>query len=225
MKTRTLGILSLVCLVGTVMWLVLVIWGAAIVGPLDTFERVLTYVEKSNALFYLTYLNAAMLVTIPAIVLMTGLCIYCKPEIPNGSVVALIFVPIYGAINLFVYLSQVTIVPLLVDLRHMAEYQPACDVLLRLTIQQWPESGVAFFNGLAYAILGMPSIILGIALCRHPRLQRVAGVLLALNGVACILAMVGALTGSSLLGGGTLIGGVLFLLALFAMSVAFLREA
>lgn len=52
----------------------------------------------------------------------------------------------------------------------------------------------------------------------------VGGLLLALNGVACILGVVGFLAGDAFLSQGVMIGGVLFLLALFLMSWAFLRE-
>ncbi len=69
--------------------------------------------------------------------------------------------------NLFVYLSQVTVVPSLIALRQQPEYQAAVDVLLRQVIQQWPESGAAFFNGLAYAMLGIPSLVFGALMFRQ----------------------------------------------------------
>jgi hypothetical protein len=224
-KTKTLGVISLVCLVGTAFWIVLMIAGMASAGPQDTFEQVLAYVSRLDILFYLAYINAAFLVTVPAILLMTGLYNYCKSVLPAWSRLGAVFVPIYGTMNLFAYLSQISIVPALVHLRQTPDYEAICDVLLRLTIQQWPESAVTFFNGLAYAILGIPSIIFGIALSKHQRPQRIAGALLALNGVACILGIVGWLVGSDLLGSGTLIGGVLYLLALPFMIWHFLREA
>lgn len=223
MKPRFLGVLSLVCLIGSILWLVMMIAGMAGAGPLDTFGQVLTYVSKLDALFYLSYLNAAFLVTIPAVFLMTGLYVYCKPVSPAWMVLGAAFIPVYGTMNLFAYLSQITLVPALVELRRVAEYQAACDVLLRLAIQQWPGSVVAFFNGLAYAILGIPSIIFGIALIKHPRPQKGGGILLALNGAACILGVAGSLAGNSLLSGGTVLGGVLFILALFPLSWYFLR--
>ncbi len=225
MKPKILGVMSLICLVGTVTWIVLMIAGMASAGPQDTFEQVLVYVSRLDTLFYLAYINAAFLVTIPAVLLMTGLYDYCKPILPTWARLGVVFVPIYGTMNLFAYLSQITLVPALVRLRQTSDYQAICDVLLRLTIQQWPESAVAFFNGLAYAVLGIPSIIFGIALVKHQHPQRIAGVLLALNGVACILGIIGWLVGSELLGNGALVGGMLYLLALPVMSWHFLKEA
>jgi hypothetical protein len=52
-----------------------------------------------------------------------------------------------------------------------------------------------------------------------------AGVLLGLNGAACILGVVGILTRSDLLSMGTLAGGVLFLLALIPMSALTFKVA
>ncbi len=51
-----------------------------------------------------------------------------------------------------------------------------------------------------------------------------AGALLALNGVACILGIVGFLARNAPLSLGTLAGGVLFLLALVPMSLTVFKE-
>ena len=79
MKPRFLGILLLICLAGSILWLALMIAGMTGAGSLDSFEQLLAYVSKLDALYYLSYLNAAFLVTIPAILLMSGLYVYCKP--------------------------------------------------------------------------------------------------------------------------------------------------
>jgi hypothetical protein len=51
-------------------------------------------------------------------------------------------------------------------------------------------------NNPAYAILGIPSIIFGMALSRRGRSSRLPGILLALNGGACIIGMAGVVLGS-----------------------------
>jgi hypothetical protein len=76
-----------------------------------------------------------------------------------------------------------------------------------------------------YALLGIPCIIFGIILAHKGRLWRIAGWLLALNGLACILCIFGITIKNDLLSLGSLIGGVLFLAALFPLSLAFWREA
>jgi len=224
MKTRSLGIASLILLTLTVLWIVLVIWDTASAGPMETFEQVLAHVARLSGTFYLTYVNAALL-TLCTVIWLAGLYVYCKPHLSEWSAVTgLICTPIYGVLNLFAYLSQITIVPALLSLHRLPEYQAASEVLLRMTIHQWPGSAVGFFNSLAYAVLSIPSIIFGLALGKHGRIMRFGGILFALSGVASIIGVIGSLVGNALLGSGVVVGGVLFLLALAAMSWALLRE-
>jgi hypothetical protein len=181
MKTRLLGSVSLLTLTLTLLWLVPFIAATASDGPVETVEQALANAAKLDALFYLTYLNATLL-TLAATALYTGLYRYCKPLSPDWAAYGVIFVPVYCAFNLVAYLSQVTVVPLLVALQHRPEHQAAADVVLRLLIQQWPGSAVGVFNNLAYALLGIPSIIFGILLRKGSMSLRLAGMLLALNG-------------------------------------------
>ena len=92
-------------------------------------------------------------------------------------------------------------------------------------MQLWPESTVAFLNALAYAILAIPSIIYGVILYNDSRFVQIAGVLLALSGVASIVGMVGIATRNDLIGTALIVGGALFLLALIPFSVAFLKSS
>ncbi|MBN2389783.1 MAG: hypothetical protein JXR84_03610 [Anaerolineae bacterium] len=217
------GILAIICLLLTVLWLGLLIADMATAGPLDTFAQVVTHAARLDWLFYATYLNAA-LITLAATALMTALHAYLKPDAPPWIVIGLVFTPIYGALNLVVYLSQVVIAPALLTLRGDLLYGAATDVLLRQVLQTWPESGMAFFNGLAYAVLSIPSILYGVLLWRRRGALRWSGGLLILNGVACILGVVGFLTGSAPLRTGTMAGGVFFLLALFPLSWGLLKR-
>jgi hypothetical protein len=214
--SKLAAILSLICLVLTTLWIGLLIADMATAGPLETFEQVAAHAARLHGLFYATYLNAALL-TVAAVALFAALHAWLQPSAPGWIAVGRAFVPIYGALNLVAYLSQVTLVPALVTLRLDPQYTATADVLLRLTLQAWPESAVAFFNGLAYGILGIPSMLYGALLWRRAGALRWGGLLLALNGVACILGVIGALVGSALLGQGVMIGGVLFLLALLPL--------
>lgn len=223
MKTKLLGTVSLTCLVLTVFWLVLYIWGIIRAGPVETFEQALASVAEPDGLFYLTYVNAT-LITLSATMLFAGLYVYCKPIAPEWSVMGLVFVPVYCVLNLFAYLSQITIVPRLLAFQQMADYQAASSLLLGQMIQQWPNSAVNAFNNLAYAILGIPSIIFGMALFKRNKSTRLPGILLALNGVACIVGMVGVVLGNGLLEMGSIVGGVLFLLALIPLSLTLLQQ-
>ncbi|MEW6405120.1 MAG: hypothetical protein AB1649_25270 [Chloroflexota bacterium] len=223
MQTKSLGILSLVCLTFTIIWLIFLIAGTGSAGPLETFEQVLAYTARLDGVFYLTYVNAA-LVTVSAVMLLAALYLYYSPIVPGWSVIGAAFVPIYGAMNLVVYLSQITLVPRLLQLQAMPEYQALSQFLLRQAIQQWPDSAVSIVNNLAYAVLGVPSIIFGVLMGKSAPVLRLGGILLALNGLACIGGFIGIAIQSAGLSQGSLIGGMLFLLALVPMSWGFLRS-
>jgi energy-coupling factor transporter transmembrane protein EcfT len=74
-QTKLVGILSLACLIFTMLWLVFLIVSIAGAGPLIAFEQVLVYVAKLDMKFYLTYANAG-LVTVSAVLLFAALYSY-----------------------------------------------------------------------------------------------------------------------------------------------------
>lgn len=221
MKTRSLGVLAAVSFVLTGLWLGLLIAGIARSGPVGSFEQALAAAGRLDALYYATYANAA-LITLAVSALFAGLFAYCQPVGPGWSLVGFIFVPVYCALNLVVYLSQITIVPQLLALQQVGNTQGTATVLLSMALQAWPGSAVSVLNNLAYAVLGIPSLIYGAMLARGHGLLRAGGVLLALSGVACIVGMVGVILQDSLLSAGSVAGGVLFLLALVPLGPAFL---
>jgi len=221
-RTKLFAIVSLVALIVTVLWLALLIADTAGAGPLDTFEQVLAHVSDLDALYYLTYANAALTV-LATTLLFAVLYLHCKTTAPELALLGLVFVPAYAALNLVVYLSQLTVVPALITAHQQVQHQAAAELLLQQTIQMWPGSAISFLNGLGYAILGIPSIILGAILLSQRGLLRPAGALLALNGTACLVGLIGMVTGSDLLGNGLVVGGVLYLLALIPLNIAFWR--
>jgi hypothetical protein len=226
MNLRITAWLALSTLLFSVLWLVFLIASMATAGPLDTFERVLAYAARQDALFTLTYINAA-LVTFSATALMAALYPIARVHMPLGARIGLAFLPVYCGFNLFAYLSQLTVVPALLPAAQQPETAAAARLLLSQLIQQWPGSGVSFFNNLGYAVLAIPSILFGLALRRKSgppaRHLRTGGLLLALNGIACILGVLGILAGSPLLSNGSLLGGVLFIAALPFLTAGFLR--
>lgn len=214
--SKLVAVLCLVCLILTALWVGLLVADMASAGPLETFEQIAAHASRLDGLFYATYLNAALL-TLAAVALFAALYAWLKPSVPEWAIIGLVFVPIYGALNLVAYLSQVTLVPALVTLRLDPQTTATADALLRLTLQAWPASTFAFFNGLAYGVLGIPSILYGLLLWRRGGALGWGGLLLALNGAACILGVIGSLTGSALLSRGVMIGGILFLVAMFPL--------
>lgn len=216
-RTRLLGVLSLICLIVTVIWLALFIYETATQGPIESFDQALASTAELDVLHYLTYSNAT-LITVSATMLFAGIYVLCKTVAPLWAAMGAAFVPVYGLLNLFAYLSQITIVPRLAALR------PTSDVLLAQMVQAWPGSAVNVVNNLAYAVLGIPSIVFGIVLGRREASLRVAGIVLALSGVASIAGMIGIVADSAALSTGSIAGGVLFLVALVPLSVAWLRK-
>jgi hypothetical protein len=221
-NTRLLGLLSLACLITTVLWLALLILGLASAGPLGTFDQVLAYVSGLSAVFIATYANAA-LVTITALALFAGLHVHLRSAAPLWSAVAMAFLPVYGAMNLCAYLSQITVVPRVLELRGIPGDRETADFWLRQLIQAWPDSAVFVVNNLAYAVLAVPSVIFGVLLFKSGGAsKRGSGVLLALSGLASFVGFIGIVSRIGWLGQGSLVGGVLFLLALISLTYTFM---
>jgi hypothetical protein len=222
MNKKVLGNLALVTLVLTVFWLALLIASVATVGTPQTVAQAVAGMRQRPGLHMLTYLNAA-LVTLAATLFFGGLFLFYRQTAPAASLLGLLFVPVYATLNLVVYLAQVSVAPGLAALYLAPETQATAEILLSQVLQALPSSGAAFFNNLAYAVLGIPSIIFGWLLTQPPLRLRLAGVPLTLNGAACMLGLAGILLGSAFLSNGALLGGVLFLLALAVLAPALLR--
>ena len=223
MRSKTLGFLSLYLLLSTILFLVLFTIDMAGASQMDLFEQVLDRVAKQSILSRLAYANVTLL-TIVTTMLMAGLYVFTKRLAPVWATIGLVFTPVYCVLNLFAYFSQITIVPRLLELRQLPQYQTAAEFLLRQLIQTWPASAVSIFNNTAYGILGIPSIIFGVLLYRiHPTF-RVGAVLLAINGVMCITGVIGFVLNNQILMWGSMAGAVFYLLALIPLSLAFLRK-
>lgn len=215
-----LKIISLLATILTFLWLVLMIIEMQIVGSIDNFERALAYVSTRGWLFSINYINAAF-ITIVAIMLYTGLYLYFEAEFHIWSSIALVFIPIYGMLNLLSYFSQITVIPSLLRFREKSKNPDSYDVLIGQIVHLLPGSVVSILNGLAYAVLGIPSIIFGAFMLNEGMLMSIAGVLILLNGVACITGFIGIAMRNIHLKLGTMIGGILFAAALILLTIAF----
>jgi hypothetical protein len=210
---RTAAYLTLLTLALSALWLALMITSLAQAGPLDTLDQAIAYAGQPGLVTRLNYGNAGLL-TLAATAFYAALFRVVRPAIPTRAGVGLVFVPVYCGLNLLCYLSQVTVVPVLAAELADPAAAPAARLLLAQLIHAWPGSAAAFFNALAYAVLGIPSILYGMALVGEQGTLRVGGALLALNGAACIIGWLGMLVGIQALSIGSLVGGVLFVGAL-----------
>ena len=213
---KLIGSFALICFLFTVIWLILFIYSLSIQGPIESSEAALASIANLTVLFYLTYANATM-VTLTVTMLLAGLGVYLQ-QYAVWSAIGLAFVPVYTVLNLFVYLSQITILPHLVSLR------PQSDLLLAQLVQAWPGSAVNVLNNLGYAVLGIPSLIFGVLLFRSNRTMRLASVLLAVSGVASIVGFAGIILDVAQLSLGSIASGAIFLLFLIALGINLFRK-
>lgn len=224
MKTRSAAIIALLLTAATYLWVALMIADSARHPPVTNPFDAINYATGQDWLYTLNYANAA-LITILATLLFAALYGVFKEAAPNAMLTGLVFVPVYTTMNLFVYLSQITIVPGLVMVRATLSALPnGMDMIVALLVQLWPGSITAMLNVLAYAVLGIPSLIYGLEMLRRGPLMRAAGILLGLNGIAALLGFVGLVTQNSILMSGVIISGVFFALSLIPMTIALLRS-
>lgn len=222
MNARLVGMLALIALVFTLLWVLFMVLGMGSGATDDRLVEHLDQVQERDVLYTATYANA-LLVTVSVTMLFGALYAHYAPTAPAWAAVGIVFVPVYSALNLLVYASQITIVPQLLEFMPPPGSEGAASYFLAQMIQIWPGSAMGTVNGLAYAILGIPSIIYGLLLWRGNGLLRAAGVLLVVNAIACIAGPIGVVTGIPALEVGTVLGGFLFLSALVPLSFAFLR--
>jgi hypothetical protein len=116
MTPTTLGWLALNALIFSTLWLIFLITGIASTGPVNTFDDLLAQINSGGVIYQFTYINAA-LVTLIVTALMAGLYEFTKRD-TEWALIGSIFTPVYCAINLFIYLSQITIVPTLLRAWH-----------------------------------------------------------------------------------------------------------
>lgn len=130
-------------------------------GPLVTFDQILDYISNQDPVFYtLNYINAILL-TVVTVILFTSIHLFIKNENQTFATIGVIFIPIYGAFNLIAYLSQVTVIPVLLELRDFPAYKSSSKLLLGMLIHLWSDSVIASINILTYATLAIPSILFG----------------------------------------------------------------
>ncbi len=178
-----------------------------------TFEDAYDFVKDPGVLFYVTYLNVVVL-TILDVVLFGMLYLYFKHAYPVLSLCGVLFVPVYASYNMFVYISQISVVQKIISVYDGRISEEVMQVLLGQFIQLWEHSTIAFINNYAYAILGIPSVLFGIAIYRmKPGLSKATGLLLILNALACFLGIIGIIMGNQVLAHGSAIGGGLFFLS------------
>lgn len=212
-KRRIISKISLLSAILTVTWVILM---AISSSQIDADWKSADYVKwasSPDAFFVANYINVTLL-TFLVVLLFGYLFVFLQEKNKSLSIIALLFVPIYGIINIVCYSMQISLVP---DISEKALSNPeTMDIAVQL-IQMKSNSIIGFLNGMAYAILGIPSIIFGQLLFKSG--ARFSGLFLLLNGISCMIGIIGYLAASSILEFGTVLGGMLFLTSLITLSV------
>jgi hypothetical protein len=215
--------LTIAVVATTAIWVLLLIISQASSPPAHTLHEKIVSLEGVGFLYYFNYFNAAF-ITLFDVAVFAGLYLYCRNYDPFWSAIGVAFVPIYGLGNLISYLSQIFVVPDLVDLYQAPEAAQIAQILLGFVIQDWSGSAIQALNGLSYAVLGIPSIIFAVIIYRRERGLRAGGVLLAISGGLSFVAFIGLAISSSILADVTLLSGFVFLIALIQIGTFFLRQ-
>lgn len=224
MRTKAIGILTLLTAITSWIWGVLMFMNQVTAVAGSTISELIDITDgELGFLHYLNYTNAA-LITLFDVAMFTAFYFYCREDEPFWSLIALIFIPIYGLGNLVSYLSQVLVVPGLFDLAQVAASRPTAEALLALTLHTWPGSAIGWLNGLSYAILGIPSIILGVIMYRKTRGLRVGSALLIASGVMCPVGFIADAFHIPVLENGIMYGGFVFMVALIPLAWFFMSQ-
>lgn len=223
MNIKFYGFVSLACLIFSIVWIVLLIYSIIQSGPTETLEQAYKLAGNAGFNFYLTYINAVF-ITITATILFTGIYFYCKSTDPQLALIGLIFIPVYCVFCLFSYFSQISILPRLLSHINIINKDSNTTVLVGQVLQGWQESAVWIINNLAYAVLGIPSIVFGISLYKRGGIARTTSIFLILSGLASIFGIVGIVSNNKLIGMSSAIGGVLFIISLVYLSLMFFRN-
>jgi hypothetical protein len=196
----------------TIIWVIFTVISMSQVKREWTDAEYIIWVSKPDFFFTGNYINATIL-TIMVIVLFSLLYEYIKVKSSLLAIIGLSFVPAYGLLNLVCYSIQISIVP---DLAlHAVKNSIDANILVAQLIQANAQSIIGFLNGMAYALLGIPSVLYGIVLLRKYKL--LSGLFLSLNGISCFIGIIGYLFHSQLLSSLIGIGGVLFLISAIVM--------
>jgi hypothetical protein len=225
MRSRYISHTSIILTVLTVAWLVCLALLIRKQGvPVEVLDDAYRLVKNGGALFYITYLNVVVL-TLFVVILFGLLYMHFRESHPVGSLLGILFVPVYASYNLLVYFSQISFARRIILMYDGIVDQGVMEVFAGQLLQMWGNSGIAFVNNYAYAILGIPSVIFGWMMYRMNLAGKITGVLLMLNALACFLGSAGMVIGNRVLSYGSVAGGVLFLFSLIGMAVLFREKA
>lgn len=217
---KTIQAASFVLLMFLIIWVLLMIVVTSEVRPDWSSLQYLQFAKSNGVLYVLSYLNALVFTVLTAS-LFGLMYLFTKELKPVLSILGLLFVPIYGVLNIFAYGSQISIVPQLLSNINLTDVTECTLNGYVQWIQTKPDSVIGIINGAGYAVLGIPSVCFGFALYKSVPFGKVIGWLLFVNAFLCWIGLVGYVGGSTMLANGVLAGGFLFTMAVFYIYLSF----
>lgn len=211
-KVRFLGI---IVLLQTIIWIAFTIISMSQVNSTWSSQDFVQWVSRPDIFYVGNYVNATLL-TIFVIILFCYMYSYLNKETTAHYLVALIFIPIYGLMNIIAYSIQISIVPQTAQIEILSN---SMNGISQHLIQANSKSLMGFINGMAYALLSIPSIIFGIGLYKD--YKKYSGICFIASGIASDIGIIGYLLGDSLISTGIMISGVIFLIGLVFIVIEF----
>ncbi|MFZ5354862.1 MAG: hypothetical protein ACOZCL_19350 [Bacillota bacterium] len=192
----------------TINWVIFTAISMSQIKPSWSDLDYLKWVSNPDVFYTVNYVNATVL-TFAVVWLFTLLFMYFLDKNKKLALIGLMFIPFYGVMNIVCYSIQITIVPSIA----YNTIRTSGDILFAMQlVQSKSESVIGFINGLAYSILGIPSIIYGYMLFKD--IKKISGIFLLINGALCIIGIVGYLAKNTILASGVMVGGIAFLISL-----------
>lgn len=205
---------ALIVFILCVSWIVLGIFSMPPVKAELTNLDYLQWVSRPSLSFTLTYINATLL-TIIDVILFYFLYSYLNVFNKTYAQLGLIFIPIYGVLNIVCYSIQITTVP---TIAKIAISSGNIDFAIQL-VQAKNDSLIGYLNGLAYTILAIPSILYGYLLIKQR--NKFSGLFLIASAIFDVFGIIGYLIGNKTLAIGMILGGVAFSVSLIYMVFEF----
>ena len=223
MAPKTLRRIALATFVTLVLWIPLMFLHTASLGSLEDKADLIRTTSQLGTFHYINFINAVALTILDA-ALLFGLYKYLKHEIPGLGLIGVSVVPVCAALNVFVYGSQITVLPGLARALAADPGNSTYETLIAEFIH-YGTGIVPALNGYAYALLGIPSICFAAPLLPRGGFATWSGVFLVLNAVACLLGLIGHVTQIAAFSMGVLLGGLLWTVAVFFLWRYLTKEA
>lgn len=214
----------LVDLVSLLGWMAIMI-AITVTGRVpENHQEALAFATEQHWLYYrFSYANAVVYTLLNALVY-AGLYAMLKNDGPGWAEMGIILLPVVAFLNLFSYLSQLVLIPRLLELAAMPDMASGASALLHQLIQMSPEGSLGYFDQFGYFMLSVPALVFGGLLYRRGKPFRVGGGLLALSGVATLPIGPGVMFDMPrLVATPSMLGGVMSIAAFGFIMVSLLR--